>query len=433
MKSDGKRRGLVLRFAIEHPLFAFAFGVLLALSLVIAIAGPMLDAPPNDVLLLMLFLSSTGGLSVLTSFALYKFGLAHWFSSLRWALLAMVVLTVVLIFVNVWITAQLMFIKQHDLILTALLLVFAGLSAISFGFFISSALTERISNLTNGAERLASGDLSTRVEVIGKDELTSLAATFNRMATRLEEADAQKRLLEQTRRDLIAWVSHDLRTPLASIRVMVEAMADGVVSDPDTVQRYLHNAQGEIQHLSRLIDDLFELAQLDAGRVELHMEPSSLRDLISDTLESMRAQAERRNITLSGQVDDKVDIVVMASEKIQRVLDNLIGNALRHTPPGGKVMLQAQLAGDSVRVEIADSGEGIAPEDIPHVFESFFRGEKSRARDDQGVRGAGLGLAIAKGLVEAHGGHIWVNSQPNRGATFAFTLPYFSHQRSVYP
>lgn len=412
-----------MRFAMQHPLLIFALGVLLALSLVIIIAGPMLEAPPSDVLVLLLFLASTGALTVLASYALYKWGLISWFRSLRWALFATIILTVLLIFLNVWVTARLMFIQQHDLVLTTLLLIFAGLSAISFGFFISSALAERIYKLADSAEQIASGDLSVRVEMSGRDELASLATTFNNMVARLEEADAQKRALEQTRRDLVAWVSHDLRTPLASIRVMLEAMADGVVNDPDTVQRYLQNAQSEIRHLSRLIDDLFELAQLDANRLTLNLEPSSLRDLISDTLGSMQAQAEHRNVALRGHVEPGIDPVLMAPEKIQRVLDNLIGNALRHTPPGGTITLQARRIGEAICVDIEDTGEGIAAEDLAHVFDSFFRGEKSRSRDDQGTRGAGLGLAIAKGLVEAHGGKISVRSQQGKGSCFSFTLP----------
>ncbi len=414
---------IFLRWTLRHPMLIFVLGVLVALGIAIAVAGPMLDAPPEDVLLLLEYLASTGLLTILASYGLYKLGLANWFRSLRWALLAVIVLTVALIFVNVWVTARLMFLQPHDLRLTGLLLIFAGISAVSFGFFISSALTERISKLAEGTERIAAGDLSARVVVVGNDELTALATMFNRMASRLEEVDNEKRMLEQTRRDLIAWVSHDLRTPMASIRVMLEAMADGVVSDADTTQRYLRNAQTEIQHLSRLIDDLFELAQLDAGHLALDLEPSSLRDLISDTLENMRAQAERRSINLSGRVDDGIDPVVMAPEKIQRVLNNLVGNALRHTPAGGSVALQARLDENKVRVDIVDTGEGIASNDLPHVFESFFRGEKSRSRDDQGMRGAGLGLAIAKGLVEAHGGSISVRSEQGHGATFSFTLP----------
>src|SRR5258708_7683017 len=257
LQPDSTRKANVItRIAMRYPLLIFALGVLLALSLVIVIVGPVLEAPPNDIFLLMLFLASTGGVSVMASYALYKLGLIHWFRSLRWALLAVIALTVLLIFLNVWVTARLMFIKQQDLVLTTLLLVFAGLCAISFGFFISAALTERISKLVNGAERLAAGDLSARVEAVGHDELALLALAFNNMAARLEDAAAQKQLLEQTRRDLVAWVSHDLRTPLASMRVMVEAMADGVVSDPETVQRDWRKAQSGVRSVSTLLDEV---------------------------------------------------------------------------------------------------------------------------------------------------------------------------------
>ena len=177
---------------------------------------------------------------------------------------------------------------------------------------------------------------------------------------------------------------------------MLEALADGVVTDTDTVQRYLHNAQGEIQHLSHLIDDLFELAQLDAGHASLQLQQAFWRDLISDTLESMQAQAERRKITLSGQVDSQVDVVLMAPEKIQRVLDNLVGNALRHTPPGGEVKAGRRypLATTSA-LRLPTAAKGSRPKTAA-VFDSFFRGENARARDDQGLRGVGLGLAIVQ-------------------------------------
>jgi signal transduction histidine kinase len=413
----------VSRFVLRHALLTFVLGVLLALIIVTVITVTMLKAPTSDVLLLLLYLGSTGTVTIVVAYVLYRLGLTSWFPSVRWALLAAITLTVILVFLNVWVTAKLMFIELHDFRLTTLLLIFAGLSGISFGFFISAALTERIHKLADGTEQIAAGDLSVRVEIPGNDELASLAKTFNAMVTRLDEADKEKRALEQTRRDLVAWVSHDLRTPLASMRVMLEAMSDGVVTDAETVQRYLRDTQTEIRHLSRLIDDLFELAQLDAGHLALNLESSSLRDLISDTLTSMHAHAERRKIKLEGHVDQGIDPVVMAPDKIQRVLDNLIGNALRHTPPGGQVTLEVHSMGDKVQVEVADTGDGIAPNDLPHIFESFFRGEKSRSRDDQGLRGVGLGLAIAKGLVEAHGGRIWVKSEPGHGSTFAFTLP----------
>jgi signal transduction histidine kinase len=263
------------------------------------------------------------------------------------------------------------------------------------------------------------------VAVRGNDEMASLAQTFNEMAAQLEEAAQQRRELDQLRRNLIAWAGHDLRTPLASIRAIVEALADGVVDDPETVDRYLHTAQRDIRSLSVLIDDLFELAQLEAGGLRLELGLNSISDLISDTMESFSELAARQGVTLEGSVEPGVDPVVMDAQQIGRVLANLVGNALRHTPAGGTVQVQAaptpaSTGTEGVQVQVRDSGEGIHPEDLPHVFDRFYRGEKSRNRSSGG---AGLGLAIAKGIVEAHGGRISVESTAGQGACFTFVLP----------
>ena len=230
----------------------------------------------------------------------------------------------------------------------------------------------------------------------GQDELAGLARSFNMMAARLEEAAAQRARLEQGRRDLIAWTSHDLRTPLASLRLVIEALVDGVAGDEATQQRYLETAQREIRNLSELIDDLFELSQLESGHIELRLQRSSLSDLLSDTLGALRPVALRHEVRLEGQVSSAVDPVLIDPEKIQRVLYNLVSNAIRHTPAGGYVQLGAELSGpDQVRVTVTDSGEGIATADLPQVFERFWRGEQARTRAHSGERGAGLGLAIA--------------------------------------
>jgi signal transduction histidine kinase len=200
----------------------------------------------------------------------------------------------------------------------------------------------------------------------------------------------------------------------------VEALADGVVEDHDTVDRYLHTAQREIRSLSLLIDDLFELAQLEAGGVPLELSPNSISDLISDTIESFSELAARQGVILEGSAASGIDPVIMDAQQIGRVLANLLGNALRYTPSGGMVQVRAVAGEEGVQVEITDSGEGIDPQDLPHVFERFYRGEKSRSR---ATGGAGLGLAIAKGIVEAHGGHIRVESAPREGTSFFFTLP----------
>jgi signal transduction histidine kinase len=207
---------------------------------------------------------------------------------------------------------------------------------------------------------------------------------------------------------------------MASTRVIVEALADGVVEDPETVQRYLRTAQRDVQSLTLLIDDLFDLAQMDAGGLKLERRPTSIADLISDTLESFTVLARQRDVILSGGAEPGVDPALVDARQIGRVLANLIGNALRHTPPGGAVTLRAWPVAGRVQVEVADTGEGIPSEDLPRVFERFYRGEKSRSR---ATGGSGLGLAIAKAIVEAHAGQIWVESQPGEGARFSFFLP----------
>jgi signal transduction histidine kinase len=249
--------------------------------------------------------------------------------------------------------------------------------------------------------------------------VAALAASFNQMASQLQAAAEKQRELERLRTDLIAWVSHDLQTPLASIRAILEALYDGVVEEPETIKRYLNTAQRDVRALSALIDDLFQMAQLDAGGIPLEKAASSLADLISDTLESFSEIASRQGITLEGSAETNVDPVLMDTRRIGRVLNNLVGNALRHTTAGGRVEVRARRANRGVEVTVCDSGEGIRAEDLPNIFESFYRGEKSRSR---ATGGAGLGLAIARGIVRAHGGEIRVESQPG-DTRFTFTLP----------
>jgi signal transduction histidine kinase len=257
--------------------------------------------------------------------------------------------------------------------------------------------------------------------VTGHDEVAALSTTFNKMAEQLQTADQKQRELEGLRRDLIAWVSHDLQTPLTSMRAILEALSDGVVDEPEMVRRYLLTAQRDVMSLSALIDDLFQMSQLDAGGFPLHRAPSSLSDLVSDTLESFSQLAKQQEITLEGQVESDVDPVLMDTQAIGRVFNNLISNALRHTPANGRVSVWVRRTNGSVEVTVSDTGEGIRAQDIPHIFERFYRGDASRSRN-RGT-GAGLGLAIARGIVQAHGGDIHVQSEPGKGTQFTFHLP----------
>ena len=398
----------------------FAGGVALTVALALLIFYLLMKPPVGEIGAMAVFLTITAVVSVAAGYGAYRMGWISRSPHISWTLLGGYALSSILTFINVWVTARLMFASQHDLLLATVLLLFASGIAMSLGYFLSTTITDDIVELNQAAKEIARGNLQVRVPVTGRNEMAELARTFNDMAAQLEEADRKQRELDILRRDLVAWVGHDLRTPLTSIRVILEALADGVIEDQASVQRYLETAQRHIRSLSVLIDDLFEMAELDAGGLTLDKHPNSISDLISDTIESFSALAAQQDLTLEGKVDPGIDPVCMDVQKIGRVLGNLVSNALRHTPPGGSVGIHTSATAAGVQVQVHDTGHGISPEDLPHVFDQFYRGEKSRSRD---TGGSGLGLAISKGIVEAHGGHIGVESAPSQGTTFFFTLP----------
>ena len=403
------------------PLIArFVLGILLITALSLGVFKVLMAPPLRELGLMATFLGLTALVSVAAGYIAYRLGWMTLSPTLRWSLLGGYMLSSLLTFFNVWFSAQMMFVSEHDLLLAIVLLIFASGMAMVLGYFLSSTVTSRIYLLKDAAEKLAKGELKTRVSINGRDEVAALANTFNQMAEQLEMVDAKQRELERLRADLIAWVGHDLQTPLASMRAILEALEDGVVDDPQTVKRYLGTAQRDVRSLSVLIDDLFQMAQLDTGGIPLDRAESSLSDLISDTLESFSELALRQGVKLEGSVDSNVDPVTMDTQRIGRVLNNLIGNALRHTPAEGRVNVHARRTASGVEVSVSDTGEGIRAEDLLHVFESFYRGEKSRSRS---TGGAGLGLAISRGIVQAHGGEIKVQSEAGRGSQFTFTLP----------
>jgi signal transduction histidine kinase len=397
--------------------------IIAILIITIILFGLFMKPSPNDLLDLTIYLSFTSLVSAIVGYFLYRFGWWRKFPGLSYILLFGNILAGGLTLLNVWVTARLMFINQHDLILGSLLLIFAGGISIAFGFFISSTITQDLKNLVDGANQLSKGKLSSRVPVNGKDEIAQLSTAFNEMATQLELANKNERALDEARRNLVAWASHDLRTPLTSLRAMIAALVDRVVDDPETVSRYLIQSQNEIERMSNLLNDLFELAQLDAGYQNLSFEWIAISDLISDTLGSFTASAKIRSINLSGNVDKNVDLVWAAPEKISRILDNLVSNAISFTPEGGEVVLNAVYKENATLVSVKNTGNNISANDLPHIFDRFYRGDKSRTRVDNEIGGVGLGLAIAKGLVQAHGGKIGVESEKGKHTIFWFSLP----------
>jgi signal transduction histidine kinase len=398
----------------------FILGISLITILSLGIFKLLMAPPLKELGLMAMFLGITALVSAAAGYLAYRLGWMTLSPTLRWSLLGGYALSSLLTFFNVWFSAQMMFASEHDLLLAIVLLIFAGGMAMVLGYFLSTTITNRIYMLKDAAEKLAKGKLKTRVPINGRDEISAFANTFNQMAEQLETVDAKQRKLERLRADLIAWVGHDLQTPLASMRAVLEALEDGVVDDPQTVKRYLSTAQRDVRSLSVLIDDLFQMAQLDTGGIPLDRAESSLSDLISDTLESFSELALRQKVKLEGSVESNLDPVMMDTQRIGRVLNNLIGNALRHTPINGRVEVRAARTNSGVEVCVSDTGEGIRPEDLPHVFESFYRGEKSRSRS---TGGAGLGLAISRGIVHAHGGEIKVQSEAGQGSQFTFILP----------
>jgi signal transduction histidine kinase len=409
------------------PWSLFVSGVALALALALAMFYSMAQPPMSDLVALVGILSVTAALSIALGHVAFRRGWVDRSPRLSWTLLGGYALSNLLAFLSVWVTALLMFVNPHDFALATVTLLFAGSIAISLGYLLSVSLARRISNLNQAAGEIAQGHLDVRVPVSGEDELADLGDTFNAMAAQLERAERQQRELDNLRRELVTWVGHDLRTPLTSIRVVVEALADGVVENPTTVDRYLKTAQHHIRSLSRLLDDLLEIAQIEAGRMKLDRYASSIRDVISDTIEAFSTLASRQGVRLEGSTEPDVDPVFMDVPKIERVLVNLLDNALRHTSAGGIVRVNAFTTSDGVRVEVQDSGGGIRADDLSHVFERIYRGKEERPRDG----GAGLGLAIVKGIVEAHGGAIGIESRLGEGTCVWFTLPRDRESSSV--
>jgi signal transduction histidine kinase len=274
----------------------------------------------------------------------------------------------------------------------------------------SDRILRPIERLTAAAQRMEKGDLSVRVPVDSQDEIGKLAHAFNAMASSLA-------MQEQLRRNLVSDVAHELRTPLTNLRGYLEAVRDGLIQ-PDA--GLIDNLYEETMLLNRLVSDLHELAQAEAGQLNLVRRPVRVDEIVHRVAEAFNWQVESKGLTLRVDVPADLPLVDVDPERIGQVLRNLLSNAILHTPAGGEIDIVARAGGKWVTVAVKDTGEGIPPEHLPFVFDRFYRVDKSRSRLTGGV---GLGLAIAKQLVEAHGGDIHVESRVGEGSTFTFTLP----------
>lgn len=315
-----------------------------------------------------------------------------------------------------------MFVSSHDATLLATLLVYSlGVSAAA-ALVLAGTTNDALAHLGRTARRIGDGDLDARTSWDRDDrvldagpELAALARALDEMAGRLLVAQQRERHAEDVRRDLVSAVSHDLRTPLASLRAMVEAVVDEVVDDPTSLRRYAGEMSTSIEQISRLVDDLFEFAQLEAGAIAVETRRSRVGEIVDNALASVAHGASAKRLAVVTDVDGAADVA--CSPRIERVLHTLLLNAVQHTPADGTVRLAVSCASGRLEVEVEDGGAGIAPEDLSRVFEPFFRADPARHGP-----GAGLGLAIARRIVEAHGGRITAESGA-AGARFAVSVP----------
>ena len=293
-------------------------------------------------------------------------------------------------------------------------LIYAGIAAGLGGLLVVSILSRRtltpVRALSTAARRLGGGDLSQRVPAPGNDEVGQLGHSFNSMAAGLEKA-------EQQRKNLVADVAHELRTPLSNIQGYVEAMRDGVLEHD---QATLDTVHAQTMHLGRLVEDLRLLAQTESEDFRLNLEQESLGDVLRHSVEGFRARSSSMDVGLNLDIPDELPMLLIDRTRISQVLGNLLENAVRHSSSGGEVNVVAGVSEGRVVVTVADGGDGIAPEDIAHVFDRFYRADPSRTR---ATGGAGLGLTIAKKIVEAHGGEIRAESVKGQGSRFIFELP----------
>ena len=286
----------------------------------------------------------------------------------------------------------------------------AAAGALIITFFLSRRILAPVKALTSAAKRLGRGDFSQRVHVKDRGELGELANTFNSMASDLERT-------EQLRQNMVADVAHELRTPLSNIKGYLEAMCEGVIeSDTDTIR----SLNEEATLLSRLVDDLQELSLAEAGELKLIYLREDIGKLIQQTVAGVQTEATAKELSVSIDLPDKLPLVNIDSHRISQVLRNLLENAVAHTARGDTITVTARQQENYLEVAVTDTGEGIPAENLPNIFERFYRVDKSRARVSGG---SGLGLTIAKRLVEAHGGKIEVQSEVDKGSRFSFTLP----------
>jgi signal transduction histidine kinase len=349
-------------------------------------------------------------------------------TSLRMRLVSIAAFATLVGVANLVVLSLLMLVDGHVATVLAVLLVYSTAVAVAAALATARATSGALSRVGATARRLAAGDLEARTGALNAGtEIDSLARSLDEMAERLDASIEREREVEAQRRNLVTAVSHDLRTPLSGLRAMIESIEDGVVDDPVTVRRYVQEMGASVDSLVELVDDLFELVQLDAGAIQAETERARVDEVVRSALAACEAQAQTKGLEVEARIEDAADI--QCSPRLTRVLQNLLQNAIRHTPSDGSVVIEAHHTERELELTVADTGDGIDGASLDRIFDPFWRGDSARASD-----GSGLGLALAKRIVEALGGSIAVESEAARGARFAVLVPASeSHAPSLVP
>jgi signal transduction histidine kinase len=332
-------------------------------------------------------------------------------------MVAAAVVAIVVALANLAALALNMVVEGHDAKALLILLVYALGAGLTVALALARASAPALARVGRTVAALGEGKLSARVgELDAGPEMDSLARTLDDMADRLERIREREHAVETMRKDLITAVSHDLRTPLASLRAMVEAVYDGVVADPSSLRRYAVEMRNSVGQLSVMVDDLFELSQIEAGAIEVERRRVRLDEIVRLVVTAVEPHAANKGLALRTDLGGAAD--APCSPRMTRVFQNLLMNAVRHTPADGSVSVLAKRAGNRIEVAVEDSGDGLAHADLERVFEPFYRGDPARSGP-----GAGLGLALAKRIVEGVGGRISAETKAEGGARFSVLLP----------
>lgn len=331
-----------------------------------------------------------------------------------------------IILLTLFICYRFMLLNWKDVVLLTTVTLGAACVSMLIHYFMTRPLEKAIHAITEETTHISEGHFEGQVPQIGPAEFQRLADQFNRMTGKLNESFQKLRTAEAFRKELVANVSHDLRTPMASIQAFVEALQDDVIQDKETFAHYLQTIRLETGRLDGLIQELFKLSQLDAGGTEFVPERYHVDHLLLDGLQSLAFQLEEKQLQVDVDMPDRLPPVAIMPQEMKRVLSNILDNAIRHSPVGGTIEIKVeQISEQYVQLDIQDHGKGIDEKDSSKIFDRFYRADPSRTRASGG---AGLGLAIAKSIVHLHGGAIGVDSHTGdegQGSRFWFTLPIY--------